>query len=232
MAHLLDNPVWSALSTGNRGLARGTESVKYYPLEIAPFAGLAETNRDNLKNLYRITPDIPSFYAVVAMEEIEIAEPWTSVRRVPLLQMVCQSPVQTKTADAGELVELTDEHIPQMIALAKLTQPGPFRERTIDYGHYQGIFDGDRLVAMAGQRMHAPPYAEISAVCTHPDYTGRGYAMQLLLSQIRRIKSTGEIPFLHVATINQRAIKLYEALGFTMRKDLLIYFMEKNGDKS
>jgi predicted GNAT family acetyltransferase len=141
--------------------------------------------------------------------------------------MVAERPVQPKAAAVERLINLTDAHIPQMIALAELTHPGPFRERTIDLGHYQGIFKEDRLVAMAGQRMHASPYAEISAVCTHPDHGGRGYATQLMLSQMSRIGAGRGIPFLHVAAANQRAIKIYETLGFVTRKKLFIYFMKK-----
>jgi predicted GNAT family acetyltransferase len=226
MAHLLDNPAWSALTGGNRNLAQGTEQVKHYPADVAPFAGLAETTPANFQTLYDITPGMDAGFAVVTTEKTEIPAPWKIAHCLPLFQMVCETPVQRKEA-GGQIRNLSDEHIPQMIALAKLTNPGPFRERTIDFGHYQGIFDETRLVAMAGQRMHAPPYAEISAVCTHPDYTGRGYAAQLMVSQIGRLKEAGETPFLHVAAINERAIKLYGFLGFVIRKDLFIYFIKK-----
>jgi predicted GNAT family acetyltransferase len=127
-----------------------------------------------------------------------------------------------------ELVTLTDEHIPQMLALTALTNPGPFAERTIDFGHYQGIFDGDKLVAMAGQRLHPGNYAEISAVCTHPDYLGRGYARQLLLQQVQRIKANDETPFLHVRDDNERAINVYKSLGFETRTAIYFYVLTKN----
>ncbi len=82
-----------------------------------------------------------------------------------------------------------------MLTLTQLTNPGPFAARTIDFGHYYGIFEGDKLVAMAGQRLHAFEYAEISAVCTHPDHSGRGYARELLLHQLHRIQTAKNIPF-------------------------------------
>jgi len=224
MTHPLDNPAWTALSTGNRNLAQGTEEIKYYQPDISPFAGLAETTKENLETLYDITPD--QSFAVVTTQEMIIPAPWKTVHCAPVYQMLFEKPMPHK-ASTAQLIALTNEHIPQMLALTKLTNPGPFRDRTIDYGHYQGIFDGTRLVAMAGQRMHAVPYAEISAVCTHPDYAGRGYAAQLMLSQIDRINKAGETPFLHVATKNQRAIKIYESLGFKTRKELFVYFIEK-----
>jgi predicted GNAT family acetyltransferase len=127
----------------------------------------------------------------------------------------------------SKLTVLTEEHIPRMLALTKLTNPGPFAERTIEFGHYYGIFDGDKLVAMAGQRLHAFEYAEISAVCTHPDYAGRGYARELLSYQVHRIKAASGIPFLHVRCDNKRAIKVYEDLGFSTRREIYFHIMEK-----
>ena len=91
----------------------------------------------------------------------------------------------------------------------------------------QGIFEGEKLVAMAGQRLHVFNYAEISAVCTHPDYLGRGYAKQLLIHQINRIKTASEIPFLHVRYDNDRAIKVYESLGFSTRREIYFYVIQK-----
>jgi predicted GNAT family acetyltransferase len=80
---------------------------------------------------------------------------------------------------------------------------------------------------MAGQRLHIFNYAEISAVCTHPDYLGRGYAKQLLIHQINRIKTASEIPFLHVRYDNDRAIKVYESLGFSTQREIYFYVMQK-----
>jgi predicted GNAT family acetyltransferase len=143
-----------------------------------------------------------------------------------VLQMVCEA--AARLAEANEqIVPLGEEHIPAMLVLTKLTNPGPFAQRTIDFGHYKGIFDGGKLVAMAGQRLNPLPYAEVSAVCTHPDYLGRGYAAQLLLNQVHRIKAASEIPFLHVLSSNQRAINLYKSLGFATRKEISIYIIQK-----
>lgn len=226
MKHLLDNPVWSALTTGNNNMAQGVDDVKFYPYSIAPFAGLKANNAANLQVLYNMLPHEDSVAGVVATEEITVPHAWQVLHCIPVLQMVCDTPVYRDDA-ATPMLPLQGEHVPQMLALTKLTNPGPFRERTIELGHYQGIFDGDRLVAMAGQRMYIPPYAEISAVCTHPDYAGRGYAAQLVQSQVKRITLKGEVPFLHVITSNTRAIGLYKSLGFVARRELLFYILKK-----
>ncbi|MGZ3836850.1 MAG: GNAT family N-acetyltransferase, partial [Mucilaginibacter sp.] len=143
------------------------------------------------------------------------------------LQMVCDIEKEQDLVQR-QMVPLKDEHIPQMLALTKLTNPGPFAARTIDFGHYQGVFDEDKLVAMAGQRLHVFEYAEVSAVCTHPDHLGKGYARELLLHQINRIKAASGVPFLHVRYDNERAISLYERLGFSTRKEVYFYVLVKS----
>lgn len=120
------------------------------------------------------------------------------------------------------IVPLYTQHIPQMLSLTKLTNPGPFYNRTIEFGNYHGIFEGDQLVAMAGQRMHLGNYIEVSAVCTHPDHLGHGYATALILHLVQLIRAQSAIPFLHVRTDNAGAIKLYKTLGFTIHQEVII----------
>lgn len=224
MDHILDNPVYYALSTGNANLANGTEDIKYFSAEVSPFAGFKETTPDSFRQLFDLVPH--SVIAFESLTEIDIPLKWTALHSVPGLQLVYKGGIVQ--IDETNLVELADEHIPQMLELTKLTNPGPFASRTIDFGHYRGIFDGDKLVAMAGQRMNPLPYAEISAVCTHPDHTGKGYAKQLLQQQCNRIMSEGNIPFLHVKDDNERAIKVYESLGFEVRTKVYFYILKKN----
>ena len=174
--------------------------------------------------MYELLPyDRPGVF--IKHIEQEIPKNWNILRAFKCYQMVFNEPAVYEPS--AKIVDLTHEHIPAMLELTKLTNPGPFLERTIDFGHYRGIFDGEKLVAMAGQRMHAFNYAEISAVCTHPDYLGKGYARQLLLNQAQRIQAEGNIPYLHVLTTNDRAIKVYEGIGFTIRKEMYFYVLQK-----
>jgi predicted GNAT family acetyltransferase len=225
MEHVLDNPVWNALISGNKHLCCGDEQIKYFDEDVAPFVAFEGFSAEKLDQLYELLPtNRPA--TVVTQMEIEIPDKWKILRAMKGFQMVYEANAALDAVTA-DMVTLTEEHIPQMVALAKLTKPGPFELRTIEFGHYKGIFDGDKLVAMAGQRFHPFNYAEVSAVCTHPDYTGKGYARQLLIYQINRIKAVGNIPFLHVRNDNDRAIKVYESLGFAVRKKIYFNFIVK-----
>lgn len=108
-----------------------------------------------------------------------------------------------------------------------MTHPGPFFKRTIEFGNYEGIFKDDELVSMAGQRLHADEYVEISAVCTHPAHSGNGYASQLIISHIHQIRSAPGISFLHVKDGNLQAIKFYKSSGFELRKRIPFYSIRK-----
>jgi len=225
MEHVLDNPVWNALISGNKHLCYGDEQIKYFDEDVAPFVAFEQFSEQKLDQLYELLPsNRPA--TVVTPFEIEIPDKWKILRAMKGFQMVYEANAALDSVNP-DMVTLTDAHIPQMLALAKLTKPGPFELRAIEFGHYKGIFDGDKLVAMAGQRLNPFNYAEVSAVCTHPDYTGKGYARQLLIHQINRIKAAGNIPFLHVRNDNDRAIKVYESLGFAIRQNIYFNFIVK-----
>jgi predicted GNAT family acetyltransferase len=137
------------------------------------------------------------------------------VRDVPLAQMVWSGSVDAQDENGVEQLSIAD--VDEMLALTELTKPGPFGKRTPELGTYLGIRDGGRLVAMAGERLRLPGFTEVSAVCTHPEYQGRGFARMLISAVVRQITERGETPFLHVAQVNTRAIRVYEELGFKTR---------------
>jgi ribosomal protein S18 acetylase RimI-like enzyme len=225
MEHVLDNPAWNALISGNKNLSFGNDRAKYFDIQVSPFAALKENSAENFEVLREILPhDRPILF--VTPVEMETPAKWILIDTVKGVQMVHQNDGKWESSEQN-LVTLTQEHAPQMLALTKLTNPGPFNTRTIEFGHYKGIFDEDKLVAMAGQRLHAFNYTEISAVCTHPVYLGRGYAKQLLQYQINRIRNAGNAPYLHVRHDNDRAIKVYESLGFAARTTVHFYVLKK-----
>lgn len=214
MEHVLDNPAWNALISGNENLHFGNNHIRYFDRSVSPFVGFNNNTDENFQELYDHTPE-GRVFLFVAPNEMEIPAPWKVLDRVKGNQMIYKPGVDSKPTVT--LTVLAQEHVPQMLSLTKLTNPGPFAERTIDFGHYRGIFENGQLAAMAGQRLNAFNYAEVSAVCTHPDHTGKGFARQLLIHHINRIQAAGEIPYLHVRSDNERAIKVYESLGFVTR---------------
>jgi ribosomal protein S18 acetylase RimI-like enzyme len=226
MENVLDNPAWNALISGNKHLAYGTEQVKYFDKEVSPFAAFIENTPEHFRKLNELLPN-NRLVLLVSPSELNIPESWKILQVIKGLQMIYHNSGEQDTAHR-ELIPLRVEHVPEMVALAKLTNPGPFESGTIKFGHYFGIFEKDKLVAMAGQRLHVFEYAEISAVCTHPDHTGKGYARQLMLHQIKRIRAGGHIPILHVKHENDRAIRMYEHLGFQTRKEVYFHAIVKN----
>jgi len=226
MEHILDNPIWNALCSGNKQFAVGESGVKYFERDVAPFAGLKQNNGDGLQLLYNIMPTKATAVFIIA-NELHNLQPWQLTHQDVLWQMEATPAAITDVVNC-DIVPLNKTWVPEMIALTSLTNPGPFFERTIEFGSYSGIIQDGRLAAMAGYRMQPEEYVEISAVCTHPDYAGRGFAKALLLAKTTEIIKAGKIPFLHVRRNNVRAIDLYKANGYVVRSAMNLYVLHKN----
>lgn len=213
----LENPFWFALSTHHAKLAKVDGSAGRYLADVAPFAGVSESTAPAVRQLERLVEPGESVFLMGVLPELDESA-WIAKPGAPLPQMVCASPLpQTSGPD---WIELTDTHRDDMVALTTLVFPGFFRPRTSEMGRYIGIYDGARLVAMAGERLRLDGYQEISAVCTHPDYVGRGYAQHLVTEVSNAAFARGFTPFLHVYRHNVRAMAVYEKLGFSVRKEL------------
>jgi predicted GNAT family acetyltransferase len=222
--HPLDNPIWQALSTSHASSAETRDSARKFPRDVSMLAGFSEPTPENYDSLAALLgPDerVGLFLEAPAKPPLSCS----IVSSVPLLQMLCEnrsSPIAEFEPNGIrstelELIALTQQDLPEMLALTKLTKPGPFEARTYEMGDYLGIRIDGKLAAMAGERLRLPGYTEISAVCTHPDHLGNGYASVLMSKLMDRIFSRGELPFLHVRSENSRAVQVYERLGFTKR---------------
>jgi ribosomal protein S18 acetylase RimI-like enzyme len=148
-----------------------------------------------------------------------LPESWTMVVSGDMYQMTFEAPPPAKPNQA--IRRLTPADVPEMLALTRLTEPGPFLPKTIDLGAYYGIHDSGTLVAMAGERLRLTGFTEVSAVCTHPNFRGRGHGNALMSVVISGILDRGETPFLHVR-IENPAIGLYKKLGFQIRTHLYL----------
>lgn len=228
MPHILDNMIWNAITTGNSTIALVEGEVGCYQQDIAPFVGVKELNAANLDKLYDLIP-AGRRVAISYFDKIGLNEnKWERMQHLECNQMVYEKPVTSFTTAASSLiVPLTDEHVPQMLELTALTKPGPFLSKTILFGNYFGIFVDGRLAALTGQRMHPVPYMEVSAVCTHPDFRGHGYAKALMLQVMEIILANSFTPFLHVLTTNTTVIQLYESIGFRTRRGIFIDVVKK-----
>jgi predicted GNAT family acetyltransferase len=219
--HILDNPIWNALQTGDKAYAWGNEWAKGIDRNMGAFAGMSNYSEDAWRSLWELTP-AGSVAVMFTTEKLDVPSNWKVALEKVLLQMVHDH--EPATSISNEMIrELGEEDIPAMLALTHLTKPGPFFQRTIDFGNYQGIFENGELVAMAGQRFKPDPYTELSAVCTHPGSLGRGYAGKLIASQVSMIRNSGRIPFLHVYPDNKSAISLYRKQGFETRREMMVY---------
>src|SRR6187401_56551 len=223
MDHILDNMIWNAITTGNIDIAVINGDVGCYFPDIAPFAGMKVFNDANLKKLYEFIPASRSV-AISSLNKMDHDESrWKLLQPMDVTQMVYEHSVNTfTTKNSSLIVPLSEEHVPQMMELTALTRPGPFLQQTIRFKNYFGIFKDDRLAAMTGQRMHPLPYLEVSAVCTHPDFRGLGYAKSLMLHVMKIILDNSFTPFLHVLSNNSKAIELYKTIGFRTRVQIFV----------
>jgi ribosomal protein S18 acetylase RimI-like enzyme len=223
--HLLQNPVYHALISGDQHLSFGEGNVKYFDEQVSPFAGFEHGYEKGFSDLYDI---FSAGRKILYAAPFPIIQPagWQLQHEIKGLQFVYESDKEIKN-EFPNIIPLEEKDINQMVQLAKLTKPGPFGTGTIKFGSYHGIFDNEKLVAMTGQRLHVQNFTEISAVCTHPDYNGKGYANSLLQHQLQIILQNNQQPFLHVREDNVRAIEIYQRLGFTISGSMNFYFMRR-----
>ena len=217
--HPLDNPVWASLTSHHAALAVTADGAARYPADVAPFVGVAAGDSRAAAGVEAIVARGELVIFVGASPPLSNA--WRVEQSVAIAQMVRGDALDVP--DGPPTVELAREkQITDMLALTALVYPHYFRPRTVAMGRYFGIYDGERLAAMAGERMHCEGHREISAVCTHPDYLGRGYARRLIALLTNDILGSGELPFLHFAHENVRAKALYERIGYAHRADIAL----------
>ena len=208
---LLDQIVWHSLTGAQAHCATGTATARRYAPGFSPIIAFADSARPDFAALEHYCEPGEHYYCSGWSGP---APPgWQVDAETMLVKMVWHAPAPAAD-DSLAAVRLGPEHVPQMLELVALTKPGPFGPRTIELGDYFGCFEGPRLVAMAGERMHAGGLREVSGVCTHPEFQGRGLARRLMQLLLRRELQRGETPFLHVMCDNRAAHDLYERMGF------------------
>ena len=222
--HPLDNPIWNALTTRQEHFAQGDAMAKKFPAEVTTLAGFADPTPESFASLARVmapgevvglflTRPAPLPVGLSLVRELALVQMWQENASISSAR--CSSAKEHSAK--SDVQEMRAKDVPEMVALAKLTEPGPFGTRTCELGSYLGVRENRRLAAMAGERLKLPGYTEISAVCTHPEHTGHGYATLLVAEIAEGIRARGERPFLHVREDNARAAEIYRRLGFVQR---------------
>lgn len=211
----LDRPIWTALATRHRELALVSGAAQRFPRDISPFAASVDNSRRSVEDLGKLICRTNAEVALMQFAEVLVPPSVQLGAVADGVQMIAE---RTIAIPEGEgIVALTPGDVPHMLALAQATKPGPFNLRTHTLGTFFGIWHEGRLVAMAGERLKQPGFTEVSAVCVHPDYRGRGYAGVLSATVAGRVQARGETAYLHAFANNAVAIRLYERLGFRLR---------------
>ena len=221
----LDNPFHSALRTIHSGVALKASDVLRYPADYAPFLGVANADVEVADTLEVLVAPDESVYLLGVAPRVPRA--WKLEAFRPLAQMICDEPIEV--VDGPEIVELvTDAHRADVLELTALVYPHYFRQRTIEMGRYFGIYENGSLAAMVGERLGTHEFREMSAICTHPHFNGRGYARRLTAWLGNDTLARGALPFLHVSYENPRAKALYERMGYRLRRDIPFWSLSRS----
>jgi ribosomal protein S18 acetylase RimI-like enzyme len=218
----LDNPVWYSLAESHKKLALVYNNTHFYHPDYCAFGAYNEIP-DNGEDLVAYAKLVPSFF--IFGEKPSIPQSLKLKDELLCLQMIVRHKIDIPYTD--EIVKLKDRHREALLGLVKIVYPEYFKSKTADLGNYYGIFKDNKLVTITGERMQMKGFTEVSAVITHPEHTGKGYAKQLVAHTANAILEQNKTPFLHVAKTNISAVNLYQKLGFETRREINIWNISK-----
>lgn len=222
--HPLDNPFHSALDSIHAGIALQVDEVLRYPPDVAPFLGIPHADAELAHALETLVP-VGDTALMLGVASNHLPAGWLLEPFADLAQMVCDQPIEI--IDGPAIIELDQRHREDVLALTALVYPHYFRARTMALGRYFGMYVDGRLAAIVGERLGTPDAREMSAICTHPDFLGRGYARRLTAFLGNRTLEEGKQPFLHVAYANPRAKLLYQRMGYRLRRDIPFWALRR-----
>jgi ribosomal protein S18 acetylase RimI-like enzyme len=219
MAHPLDNILWNTLNGPHAEHSLDFGDVRLYRPGFLPAAGMRQITDANFATLAAAVP-AGTTLAMSGPAPITPTSQFAVEHVDELLQMVGD----TLTAFTAPIAvtDLGPADFPAMQRLVDIAKPGPLVPRALELGGFVGIFDGDDLVALAGERLRPEGFAELSTICTHPGFRGRDYGKTVVSAVAQRIAARGETPFLVVYPQNGPAIRLYESMGFVARSSMFL----------
>lgn len=225
----LANPFWHALTGRQAALARGSGDARSMQPDVGSFSAIREPNEAAYADLARllgpggearlVRPDAPE----------HVPDDWEIALEAPLVQMAADGDPPGAPEPPDGFTPLGPDDADEMLALATLTNPGPFELGTVRLGGYLGVRRNGKLIAMAGHRLRPPGHTEISAICTAPEYRGQGLARTLTLIVMQGIHVAGETPILHLYADNEAAHGLYLKLGFQNLRRLTFRWLRAPG---
>lgn len=211
----LDNPVWYSLLEVHKNLCVDYGTVKFYQPDYCPF-GAFENVIDTSAALDEYAQLSGNFFVVG--KKPSFSKKLVVKNELICLQMVIENMIELE--DDNDIIKINNNYKDALFMLVNEVQPGYFKKNTFMVGDYYGILKEDKLIAVTGERMKMDGFTEVSAVVTHPDYTGKGYAKKLVAYTVNKMFTQNKLPYLHVAEKNIAAINLYEKLGFKTRRKI------------
>jgi ribosomal protein S18 acetylase RimI-like enzyme len=217
-SHKLDNPVWYSVSETHKNFGIDFGTIKFYHPDYCPFGGFIAF--DNMEQSISEYAKLTNNFFIIGQKP-DVPDSLKLNNELICLQMIIHDKIEADIED--QIVKLEEEQLEDLLGLVKIVYPDYFKKKTAELGNYYGIYKNNQLVAVTGERMQMDEYTEVSAVITHPEHTGKGYAKQLVTHTVNAIFEKKKTPFLHVAESNIGAIKLYEKLGFEIRTKISVW---------
>lgn len=227
MTDLLKRVVWSALATRQDAFAQGNTRARRFDPLVSPFAAARDNSEEALAALEQLILPGEDQAFLLQAEEIRLPANLIAEKTALGVLMIEKTPAAASSGNT-DIGPLTRADVPEMVALAELTKPGPFTDRTPELGTFFGVRYDGRLAAMGGTRLNLTGYREISGLCTHPDFQGRGLASALTLHVASKIRAEGDTPFLHAYADNHGAIALYRKLGFEIWNEVNVAVVRRS----
>jgi predicted GNAT family acetyltransferase len=228
LAEILDRPVWTSLTSSHVGFAHGCDGARRLLVAAGPFAAAKDDRPENVEALEQLILARGGEATLMQATEPHTLPTLRKAMTVSAVQMIASSQIQPRICQ--EAVRLTSADATEMQTLAALAKPGPFEALTHLLGRFWGIRRGNRLIAMAGERLRQPGYTEISAVSVHPDFRGQALGSELVRHAAAHIVIRGDLPYLHVLTNNTSAMRIYESVGFRVRTDMTVTWISATTD--